>query len=237
MEKKIFYVYRYIDKIKNIPIYVGKGKTDRKDMHMRAAKKGESSPFYNRIRDLKFEKGVSIEIVKEKLLEHESMRLEAELIEKHGRICLGTGTLYNLTSGGEGISGGIDKYGYRKEGIARKITDMVDRGVYIQDMSKELNDYINDRGMKVQWKESRIIPHIQEMGNVGCHYKGPNIYLRGWQFSLDGKMIDVNKLTLDTKGFLKVHGDLPFNEGFVAEAPNKYNLGYYSDIDKQNTYK
>jgi hypothetical protein len=39
-------------------------------------------------------------------------------------------------------------------------------------------------------------------------------------------MIDVNTLTLDTKGFFKVHGDLPFNEGFVAEAPEGHDFGY-----------
>ena len=221
-KKEYFYVYRYIDKINSIPMYIGKGKSDRKDMHMRAAKKGERSQFYDRIRELNFEEGVIIELLKDNMLEHEALKLEVVLIEKHGCICLGTGTLYNLTSGGEGISGGIDKYGYRKEGIARKITDMVDKGILIQDMPKELNDYIRERGMTVQWKEERIIPHIQEMGNVGCHYKGPNVYLRGWQFSLNGSMVDVNELNLETKGFLKVHGDLPFNEGFVSNPPSGY---------------
>jgi len=39
-------------------------------------------------------------------------------------------------------------------------------------------------------------------------------------------MIDVNTLTLNTRGFLKVHGDLPFNEGFVAKAPEGYDFRY-----------
>lgn len=71
-----------------------------------------------------------------------------------------------------------------------------------------------------------LIPHIQEMGNVGYHYKGPKILLRGWQFSLNSKMIDVNSLTLETKGFLRVHGDLPLNKGYVAPAPKNYKFGY-----------
>jgi hypothetical protein len=31
-------------------------------------------------------------------------------------------------------------------------------------------------------------------------------------------MIDINTITLDTNGFLKVHGELPFNDGYVADA-------------------
>ena len=80
--------------------------------------------------------------------------------------------------------------------------------------------------MKVKWVTRRIIPHIQEMGNVGSHYKGPKIILRGWQFSLNREMIDVNQLTLETKGFLKVHGDLALNKGFVAQVPGGYDFGY-----------
>jgi hypothetical protein len=33
-------------------------------------------------------------------------------------------------------------------------------------------------------------------------------------------------ITLETKGFLKVHDDLPFNQGYVAEAPAGYEYGY-----------
>jgi hypothetical protein len=93
-------------------------------------------------------------------------------------------------------------------------------------MSGEIRKYVEDNRMKVKWVERRIIPHIQEMGNVGYHYKGPKILLRGWQFSLDRKMVDVNNLTLDTKGFLKVHGDLPFNKGFVSNPQKHYVFGY-----------
>lgn len=226
MEKRDFYIYKYVEKNTGTPLYVGKGKSDRSRSHIRASKKGLNSPLYDRIRDLDFDGGVSIITVKDNLTEWEAFQMENQLIESIGRVDLGTGTLLNRTFGGEGISGGIDTYGYRKQGIARKITDMVHNGMLIQDMPNEVRKFVDENKMKVKWVESRLIPHIQEMGNVGCHYKGPKITLRGWQFSLNRKMVDVNILTLNTKGYLKVHGNLPLNKGYVAPAPKGFDFGY-----------
>jgi hypothetical protein len=226
IEKRHFYIYEYICKKTKAPFYVGKGTSDRKNAHMREAKKGSERALCAKIRKLGFEKGVEIITVYENLTEWEAFQHESHLIEEIGRADLGMGPLLNKSFGGEGISGGIDMYGYRRQGIARKITDMVHHGMLIQDMPQEIRTYVEENKMNVKWVESRLIPHIQEMGNVGYHYKGPKILLRGWQFSLNRKMIDVNMLTLETKGFLKVHGDLPLNKGYVAPAPNNYNFGY-----------
>ena len=225
-EKKHFYIYQYICKDTKTPFYIGKGKNDRKYAHMREARKGGDRALCVKIRDLGFDKGVEIETIDQNLTEWEALQKECLLIEKIGRFDLGTGPLLNQSFGGEGISGGIDSYGYRKQGIARKITDMVNHGMLIQEMPNEIRKFVEINKMKVKWVESRIIPHIQEMGNVGYHYKGPKILLRGWQFSLNRKMIDINGLTLQTKGFLKVHGDLPFNKGTVAIKPMDYDFGY-----------
>ena len=54
MEKNIFYVYKYIDVINEQPFYVGKGKDERKYSHIRNARQGQTSPLYNRIKDLGF---------------------------------------------------------------------------------------------------------------------------------------------------------------------------------------
>jgi hypothetical protein len=226
VDKKHFYIYEYICKKTKTPFYVGKGTSDRKYAHMRAARKGSERALCVNIRNLEFEKGVEIITVSENLTEWEAFQHECHLIEKLGRADLGKGPLLNKSFGGEGISGGIDMYGYRKQGIARKITDMVHHGMLIQDMPQEIRKYVEENKMNVKWVESRMIPHIQEMGNVGYHYKGPQKTLLGWQFSLNRKMIDVNELSLDTRGFLKVHGDLPINKGFVSPAPKNYNFGY-----------
>jgi len=224
---RIFYVYKYVNKYTGEPLYVGKGKGDRKYMHMRQAKKGIlESPLCKVINELGFEKGIEIIEAKNNISESNALRTECRLIEEIGRKDIGTGPLLNRTSGGEGIAGGINMYGYKKGTISEKITDMVVKGMLIEDMPSEIRKFVQDKGMRVKWVEERIIPHIQEMGNVGCHYKGPKIILRGWQFSLNRSMIDVNKLSLETNGFLKVRGDLPFNEGFVAQAPSGYSFGY-----------
>jgi hypothetical protein len=225
--KKFFYVYEYSNKSTGAPFYIGKGKEYRITSHLHEARKTDTiNPKLQMIRKLGFKKGVNIRIIKDHLEESDALALEAKLIQEIGRIDLGTGPLLNQSSGGEGISGGVDQYGYKGEGIARFITDMVHYGTFIQEMPGFVRNYVVEQKMKVKWVEERIIPHIQEMGNVGCHYKGPKIILCGWQFSLNRKMIDVNTLTLNTKGFLKVHGDLPFNEGFVAEAPEGHDFGY-----------
>jgi hypothetical protein len=215
---KRFYVYEYVDRRTGTPFYVGKGKNYRLSSHMNEAKKSsEVNPKLEMIRSLNYEEGVIINIVDDNLLESYSLALEAKLIRKIGRKDLGQGPLLNRTNGGEGLSGGGDQYGYKRTGIARYITDLVHKGEYVQNMSGLVRTFVNENCMKVKWVEERIIPHIQEMGNVGCHYKGPKILLHGWQFSLDGKMVNVNSLTLETEGLLRVHGDLPFNQGFVAD--------------------
>jgi len=226
VEKNHFYIYQYICKDTKTPFYVGKGTNDRQRAHLREARKGGDRILCDKIRKLGFEQGIEIIVVYDDLTEWEAFQKECRLIEEIGRLDLGTGPLLNRSFGGEGISGGIDTYGYRKQGIARKITDMVHHGMLIQEMPREIRMFVEKYEMKVKWVESRIIPHIQEMGNVGYHYKGPKKLLLGWQFSLDRKMIDVNTLTLETKGFLKVHGDLPINKGFVSVAPKNYKFGY-----------
>jgi LEM-3-like GIY-YIG domain len=221
--KKDFYVYQYVNRHTGVPFYVGKGKNYRSTSHLNEARKtSTNNPKLNMIRKLNFEEGVEIEVIKKDLEESRALALEAELIRKIGRKELNSGPLLNRSNGGEGLSGGVDPYGYKRTGIARFITDMVHSGEFVQNMPKLVRQYVRDNNMTVKWVENRIISHVQEMGNVGCHYKGPKITLCGWQFSLNGKMIDVNNLTLETHGFLKVHGDLPFNEGVVTKLPEDY---------------
>ena len=104
--------YVYLHKLEGAVVYVGKGKGDRKTSHLREAKKGERSDLYDEIRRLDFERGVEIREIAGSLTEHEALSLEAELIETIGRVCINTGPLLNKTSGGEGISGEIDKFGW-----------------------------------------------------------------------------------------------------------------------------
>jgi ribosomal protein L37AE/L43A len=101
----IYYVYEYLDS-NNIPYYVGKG------CHGRA--------WSNNGRLVKKPDDLSkIVIIESNLDEDSAFRLEKYMIEKYGRMDIGTGTLLNKTSGGQGTSGIIHSE-ERKEKIRGK---------------------------------------------------------------------------------------------------------------------
>jgi hypothetical protein len=116
----MFYVYVYRDprplKL-NQPVYVGKGSGDRDLSHW--SKGSHNKPFQDFISHLK-QRGLVA--VPERILitedEAEAFAKEIELIAQYGRRNLNTGTLFNLTDGGEGGSGtvkteahkAVDKY-------------------------------------------------------------------------------------------------------------------------------
>lgn len=103
-----YYVYLYL-KPNGVPFYVGKGKDDRWKDHLREAKKestGKVDRKTNTIRKiLKQGQEPVIKFVDTNISEEQAFELECFLIDEIGRIDLGTGTLTNLTNGGEGLSG------------------------------------------------------------------------------------------------------------------------------------
>jgi len=105
----MFYVYVYRDprplKL-NRPVYVGKGTGDRDLSHW--SRGSHNKPFQDFISHLKTRGLVAIcERVFETENEEEAFAKEIELIALYGRRNLGTGTLFNLTDGGEGGSGTV----------------------------------------------------------------------------------------------------------------------------------
>ena len=106
----MFYVYVYRDPrlTKNKqPVYVGKGVGDRAWYHWnkRVRHNKGFGAFLALLRREKLEP--IIEIVKDGLDEAEAFYEEMNLIALFGRRDLGTGTLFNLTDGGEGFSGAV----------------------------------------------------------------------------------------------------------------------------------
>jgi len=84
------------------PFYIGKGKCGR----YREKFCGRNKYFKNKINKIK-QSGLEPVIIKlyENLNEQQSFEKEIELIEEIGRIDLNTGTLVNMTNGGEGMIG------------------------------------------------------------------------------------------------------------------------------------
>jgi len=97
MEPLYFYVYEHVRPDTGQVFYVGKGKGSR------ASNFGGRSNLHKRIVAKLKNLGLSIEVrmVKTLLTETQALALERELVKKYGRINLGTGTLCNLTNGGD----------------------------------------------------------------------------------------------------------------------------------------
>ena len=91
-----FYVYIHKKKSNGEIFYVGKGRKSR------AYQKHSRSRFWHSVVD---HHGFSVEIVFKDLSETEAYAKEVELILHYGRRDIGTGTLVNLTDGGEGGCG------------------------------------------------------------------------------------------------------------------------------------
>ena len=109
---KPFYVYVYRDprpRKRRVPIYVGKGTVahGRADFHWQVrARNPLLAAIFRKIKNAGLVPGV--EIVAWFDDEAAASRLETRLIKQFGRRDLKTGTLANLTDGGEGNAGRID---------------------------------------------------------------------------------------------------------------------------------
>ena len=103
------YVYIFIDHNSGNPVYVGKGTRDRDSQHVRNARNGVNSHFYNWMRKYKERNNVWPKPfrIKEGLSAEEAFEHEKELISQYGRRDISTGCLLNHTDGGEGLSGRI----------------------------------------------------------------------------------------------------------------------------------
>lgn len=92
----MYYVYAYLRE-DDTPYYIGKGKENR--AYVKHPRKNGSNILpkdENRIK-----------ILYENLSEDEAISIEKQLISEYGRKDLGTGTLINMTNGGDGLSGWI----------------------------------------------------------------------------------------------------------------------------------
>lgn len=108
----VFYVYAYVDDIREEVIYIGKGSKQRAVNHLapcnRLTGKYSKNPFYRRINKMiSADNNPSVYILYVAAEEGRALSSEVGYIKLLGRRQLGTGTLWNMTSGGEGVSGSV----------------------------------------------------------------------------------------------------------------------------------
>jgi len=87
-------LYRHIRLDKNVPFYIGIGKTEARAY----SKQGRSSYW----KSIVAKTGYEVEVLFDGLTWEEACKKEAEFIKLYGRSDLNEGTLCNLTDGGEG---------------------------------------------------------------------------------------------------------------------------------------
>jgi len=88
-------LYRHIRLDKNVPFYIGIGKTESR-AYSRAYRNTHWKGIVNKY-------GYEVEIIMTDLTLEEAYEKEREFIKLYGRADLGQGTLCNLTDGGEGL--------------------------------------------------------------------------------------------------------------------------------------
>ena len=96
-----YYTYIYSHPITKEPFYVGKGCNDRSHSHLKGRTKRDNLHLYNFIQKMIRENNTPIIEIINVTCENTALRLEQFLINQYGRKDLGTGTLLNLTDGGE----------------------------------------------------------------------------------------------------------------------------------------
>lgn len=92
--QNIFYVYEHYTQDTNQVFYVGYGRNGRAYDFVRR------NSFW---KNVYLKHGTVVKIIKDNLTLEEAIKLECELIKTYGRKDLNSGTLVNLTDGGEGL--------------------------------------------------------------------------------------------------------------------------------------
>ncbi len=177
------YLYKHIRLDKNEVFYVGIGLKDTNNFKRAYEKTGRNN-FWEKVIKLTQYK---VEIIHEGISWEDACKKEIEYIKFHGRRNLSTGTLVNLTDGGEGSSGAIVsdevKLKLQKINKCKKVLQ------FDMDMNL-LNSYVS-------LKETSRITKFP-LGNLSKACNGILNYAYGfiWRFESSQYIENTNKKTL-----------------------------------------
>jgi hypothetical protein len=124
---RTYYIYRHIRHDKNTPFYIGKGTvTDNCVTHDVIYRRAYSNLGRNKIwHGITSRTGYDVEIIYATNDRKEIDKKEIEFIKLYGRIDIGTGTLCNLTSGGDG------QYEVTSEALKKGVEKRIMNGTYL----------------------------------------------------------------------------------------------------------
>ena len=127
------YVYRHIRLDKNEPFYIGVGSAKN---HYRAyGKDNRNKHWHNIVKNTDYE----VEILFDNLDDQTARLKEIEFIKLYGRVDLKTGTLVNLTDGGDGC-------------LSRKMTEEIKQKIALSNTGKKIPDEIRKKMSEVHKK-------------------------------------------------------------------------------------
>src|ERR1019366_2046148 len=169
MSKNTFYVYGlFRDLSCSDPFYIGKGNRDRMKHHVIEVANGTCS---NRLKACAIKKRLAMfgfvpsKVLFSGLVSEEAFFYERELIAKYGRLDMGTGSLTNLSEGGDGLGSEVSqetRQRMREKALAngsrppsRKGAVSEKRGLRLSDAQKKkislsLRTYYASKGKKVK---------------------------------------------------------------------------------------
>ena len=137
----MYYVYAYFDPTSRLPFYIGKGKGNRKNEHLKEAAKAVSHDKnlhkLNKIRKL-VNSGTApvIRVIDGNLDEAVAFELEEFMVSWIGRADQNKGPLTNMSNGGEGVSG-CPQYGAANPNFGKRGEKAIWWGRKHDEMTKE----------------------------------------------------------------------------------------------------
>ena len=212
------YVYRHIRIDKNEPFYIGIAKNDDSNFN-RAYYKNKSKR--NKIwLDIINKTDYEVEVLFENLTWKEACQKEIEFINLYGRIDLGTGSLANMTRGGDGMVGIV-----RSEEYKLKLSERQKNG----------NSYWFGKKFSKEHKD-KIVFHLlgrqvseKTKNKISNSLKGEKHQFYGKPTPISKKVIDIDtNIIYDSIRLCEKHtGFKKLSEKLSGKRRNNTSISYY----------
>jgi hypothetical protein len=208
------YLYRHIRLDKNEPFYIGIGSDDKGNYTRSNAHKNRNKHWENIVAKTEYR----VDILCDDMTWEEVIKKEIEFIALYGRTDLKTGTLCNLTSGGDGFAGGIFTEEHRRKlSVASKnISIETRKKMSLANKGKKLSDE-HKRKIGLASKGRKSVRTEEQKKNISNILKGikksPRTEEHNFNFSQA-----TSKLVIDMSTGIYYIG--------VKNAANSYNINY-----------